>query len=165
MREPRGGRRHLVTASAGAVCVWDVTEMPPAYDADADADANANADAPEISREPSAEAEARVDLPPPELLPDLRADSETTSVPTETAFSSLPEETLSVLERRRKRTSQTHREVSRFRRDDAFACFAIRERENQILIGTRGGNLIALDAFAAFGAETAGKDPDDDARL
>jgi hypothetical protein len=39
--------------------------------------------------------------------------------------------------------------VSRFRRDDdAFTCFAIRERENQILVGTAGGNLLALDVFA-----------------
>ena len=131
-REPRGGKRHLVTASAGAVCVWDVTETPPETPPGT---TKPSIDGSRVSLGSFLDAKARVDPPPAatECLPDIGARAETTP---------------SVLERREKETSRTRREVSRFRRDDAFACFALRERENQILVGTRGGDLIALDAFA-----------------
>jgi WD40 repeat protein len=182
-RAPRGGRRHLVTASAGAVCVWDVTDMHVLQvlqtEATRSRGADADAKAPETT-EPSfpaapsvrssetfqarGDAEVRLDLPPP---PDdcpnrtnARATETTeTRKATASSMSSItrwrePDDTTegtnvsSVLERRRRRTSQAYREVSRFRRDDAFTCFAIRERENQILVGTAGGNLLALDVFA-----------------
>jgi WD40 repeat protein len=126
-RAMRGGRRHLVTASARAVCVWDVTETHV----------------------------LQTDLPPPPdgvPISNTEMTNATASSITELDHGT-PERTnvssVSSEQANERRTSRDHREVSRFRRDDdAFTCFAIRERENQILVGTAGGNLLALDVFA-----------------
>lgn len=163
-RAMRGGRRHLVTASAGAVCVWDVTEthvlQTEATRGSRGADADAKAPETTETETSRGDAEARhvlqTDLPPP---PDGVPISNTEM--TNATASSITELELRTSERtnvssvssvssaNERRTSRDHREVSRFRRDDdAFTCFAIRERENQILVGTAGGNLLALDVFA-----------------
>ena len=189
-RAPRGGRRHLVTASAGAVCVWDVTETHVLQtEATRSRGADADAKAPETtepfgsksvlpSETSRGDAETRLDPPPPpDGVPNrtnATASTETTETATETATASsitasskAPSDdttkrtnvtnvsSVGRLERRRRRTSQAHCLVSRFSRDDdAFTCFAIRERVNQILVGTAGGNLLGLDVFASSKTET-----------
>jgi hypothetical protein len=162
-RAMRGGRRHLVTASARAVCVWDVTEthvlQTEATRGSRGADADAKA--PETTETETSRGDAEVrhvlqtDLPPPPdgvLISNTEMTNATASSITELDHGT-PERTnvssVSSEQANERRTSRDHREVSRFRRDDdAFTCFAIRERENQILVGTAGGNLLALDVFA-----------------